>query len=120
MSDGLMERAKELGRMLGQTDEYKAVHRARERLQQDRELTQLLKRLVELEAELTRSMERGEEPPAEARTEYEQSFSEVQSSPIYQGLVAAQGNFDRVLERVYGELGKGMEAAAKSRIILPD
>jgi cell fate (sporulation/competence/biofilm development) regulator YlbF (YheA/YmcA/DUF963 family) len=120
MTEGLLERAQELGRLLGQTEEYKAVHRARERLQGDRELSRLLNRLMQLEGELTATLERGQEPPEEARREYEQSFAEVQASPIYQGMVAAQSNFDKVLERVYGELGRGMEAASKSRIILPD
>ena len=30
--EGISEKAKELGRLIGQTDEYKALQRARERL----------------------------------------------------------------------------------------
>jgi cell fate (sporulation/competence/biofilm development) regulator YlbF (YheA/YmcA/DUF963 family) len=120
MTEGLVERARELGRLLGQTDEYKAVNRARERLQGDRELTSLLNRLVQLEGEIAAALEGGKEPPEAARSEYERTFSEAQASPIYQGMVAAQSNFDRILEKVYDELGRGMEAAARSRIILPD
>jgi hypothetical protein len=43
----------------------------------------------------------------------------VQASPVYQQLVAAQTNFDKILRRVNEEISRGMEAGAQSRIILP-
>lgn len=117
--EAVWERAKELGRVLGQSEEYKAVNRAKERLANDREIVTKLNRLGELEAEIARSLQRGEEPPAETAEEYEAIFSEVQSRAEYQQLVAAQSNFDKILARVNEEIGKGMTAASQSRIILP-
>jgi hypothetical protein len=38
---------------------------------------------------------------------------------VYQGLVAAQSNFDRVMGRVNEEIARGIEAGEQSRIILP-
>jgi cell fate (sporulation/competence/biofilm development) regulator YlbF (YheA/YmcA/DUF963 family) len=121
--EAVWERAKELGRVLGQSDEYKAVNRAKERLSNDREIVTQLNRLGELETEIARSLQRGEEPPAEMAEEYaeeyEKVFTDVQARPEYQQLVAAQSNFDKILARVNEEIGKGMTAAAQSRIILP-
>lgn len=114
-----MEKARDLGRLIGQTDEYQALQRARQRLSDDREVVGLVNRVAELEQAIARSLQRGEAPEESVREEYEQVVSQLQASPVYQGLVAAQANFDRVLGRVNEEIANGMEAAAKSRIILP-
>lgn len=119
MFENVSEKARELGRLLSQTEEYRALHRAREAVDGDREVTSLLNRLVDLEDTVARSMQRGEEPGAEVRDEYEQVFSAVQGNAVYQRLVAAQSNFDRILMRVNEEIARGMEAGAQSRIILP-
>lgn len=117
--DTLKERARELGRMLGQGDEYRALARARERISEDRECVAAFNRLADLEQTVASSLERGQEPPAELREEYDRLFGELQGSPVYQGLVAAQSNFDKVLAQVNEEILAGIEAGAKSRIILP-
>jgi len=119
MMEGITERAHDLGRQISQTDEYQALHRARAALNDDREIVTQLNRIVELESEITGMAQRGEEPGEELRKEYEETFNEVQSSPIYQRLVAAQSNFDKILMRVNEEISRGMEAGAQSRIILP-
>ena len=113
MLEGTMEKARELGRLLGQTSEYQALQRARQRLGDDREVVALVNRVAELEQDIALSPEDG------VRDEYERVVSELQASPVYQGLVAAQANFDRVLGRVNEEIAMGMEAGAQSRIILP-
>ena len=116
--EAVSEKAKELGRLIGQTEEYKALMRARERFSDDRESVTRVNRLAELEALVGEAMQRGEEPSEEVRTEYEKLFGELQASPIYQGMVAGQSNFDRILQRVNEDISKGIEAGAASRIIL--
>lgn len=119
MNEAMLERAKEVGRLLGQTDEYKALQRARERLNDDRETVEQVNRLSKLEQDLQSRLQQGQEPTDEQRTEYEEAFSALQSGSVYQSLVAAQSNFDRVLQRVNEEIGKGIEAGSKSSIIMP-
>jgi cell fate (sporulation/competence/biofilm development) regulator YlbF (YheA/YmcA/DUF963 family) len=119
MNERLSEKAQDLGRLIGQTEEYKALERARERFQSDRPSVEALNELADLEGRIAAGLERGEEPPEDVRAEYEKVFSTLQSSPIYQGMVAAQSNFDRVLTRVNTEISKGIDAGAQSRIILP-
>ncbi len=118
MNESMLEKAKDVGRLLGQTDEYKALQRARQRLNEDREAVETVNRLSELEREITRSLQQGQQPPEEAQEEYERLASELQSGPIYQGLVAAQSNFDKVLQRVNEQIGAGIEAGSKSGIII--
>jgi len=117
--DAAMEKARELGRLLGQTPEYQALVRARSGVGADRELVAQLNRLEELERRVARGLQQGVAPDQELQEEYERVFSQVQAGPAYQALVAAQANFDKVLARVNEEIGHGLETASKSRIILP-
>lgn len=119
MDDGIREKAKELGRLLGQTDEYQALQRARQRVNEERELVTLLNRMAELEESVAGALERGETPAEAAARDYEATFSELQANPAYQGLVAAQANFEKIMARVHEEMGVGIAAGAQSRIILP-
>ena len=119
MHEGMLEKAKEVGRLLGQTDEYKALQRARQRLNEDRESVEAVNRLSELEREITGQLQQGQQPSDEAQKEYEELAGSLQSGPIYQGLIAAQSNFDKVLQKVNEQIGEGMEAGSKSSIIMP-
>jgi cell fate (sporulation/competence/biofilm development) regulator YlbF (YheA/YmcA/DUF963 family) len=119
MNDAMLEKAREVGRLLGQTDEYRALQRARQRLNDDRESVELLNRLAELERTMTVALQAGETPTEETQREYEETASRLQSGPVYQGLVAAQSNFDRLLEKVNEQMGEGIEAGSKSSIIMP-
>jgi cell fate (sporulation/competence/biofilm development) regulator YlbF (YheA/YmcA/DUF963 family) len=119
INEGMVQKARELGRLIGQTDEYKALERARERFAGDREAVERVNKLAELEAEIGQALQRNEEPNEIVRDEYERVFSELQGSATYQSMVAAQSNFDRVLTKVNEEISKGVESGAGSRIILP-
>jgi cell fate (sporulation/competence/biofilm development) regulator YlbF (YheA/YmcA/DUF963 family) len=119
MTEGMKERAHELGRLLGQSDEFKALDRARQRLSEDSEAVAAMNRLDALEREIATALQGGQEPEDAQKQEYERMFMQLQASPVYQGLVAAQSNFDKLLGRMNEEISRGMEAGAKSRIILP-
>lgn len=119
MNEVMLEKAKDVGRLLGQSDEYKALQRARERLNEDREAVELVNRLAELERELQGALQQGQQPDEEQQKEYEETFSRLQSGSTYQSLVAAQSNFDRVLQKVNEQIGEGIEAGGKSSIIMP-
>jgi cell fate (sporulation/competence/biofilm development) regulator YlbF (YheA/YmcA/DUF963 family) len=116
--EAISEKAKDLGRLIGQTDEYKAMQRARDRFSEDKDAVTRVSRLSELEQSVGQSLQQGQEPSEEIRNEYERLFSELQGSVVYQGMVAAQSNFDKILQRVNEDISKGIELGATSRIIL--
>ncbi|HEU0012180.1 MAG TPA: YlbF family regulator [Longimicrobium sp.] len=116
--DLIWEKARDIGRLVAQTDEYQALKRANERLADDREAVTRLNRLQELEAGFTRSIQHGVEPPQEEQDEYERLALEVQGLAGYQALIAAQSNFERLMMRVQEEIAKGVEMGQQSRIIL--
>ncbi|MEX0908005.1 MAG: YlbF family regulator [Gemmatimonadota bacterium] len=118
MTDGIREKAHELGRLLGQTDEYKALVRARQRLSDDNDAVAAMTRLDQLERDISVALQSGQEPSDEAKQEYERVFGSLQSTPVYQGIVSSQTNFDKILQRMNEEISSGIEAGAQSRIIL--
>jgi cell fate (sporulation/competence/biofilm development) regulator YlbF (YheA/YmcA/DUF963 family) len=113
------ELALDLGQALGRTDEYQALRRAAESVDDDRELTELRNALQALESELMTSLRAGQEPSDEDKDRYEALARDLQSKAIYQRLVAAQANFDKVLQRANETISRGIEQGAKGRIILP-
>lgn len=116
--EAVIERARELGRFIGQTNEYGALSRARQNLSANEELVALLNRMAEMESQVARALQSGQEPGEELASEYERVFADLQSRPEYQAVVAAQANFEKVLARVNEEISKGIEAGGASRIIL--
>ena len=115
----IWEKAREIGRLVAQSDEYKAFKRANTQMADDRELVTRLNRLNELQGSFARAVQEGNEPPMEEQDEFERLASEVQVSPLYQGYASAQANFDRLMVRIQEEIAKGVEAGEQSRIILP-
>ena len=113
----IQQKAEDLGRQIGQTEEYKALKRAQERLQEARELAAQLRHLQEMAHRLDDTLDRGEAPSEEDRTGYEQLLGRIQGDPVYQGLVAAQANFDKLMVRVNEQILDGMRKGAASPII---
>ena len=117
--EGIEERARDLGRLVSQTEEYKSLKRANELLGEDRESVTLMNRLAELEEALTNSIRSGREPAAEMQEEFTKLAEQIQQKSIYQAVVAAQSNFERLMGRINEEIGRGIEAGEQSRIIIP-
>jgi cell fate (sporulation/competence/biofilm development) regulator YlbF (YheA/YmcA/DUF963 family) len=115
---GYLEKGKELGNVLGRTDEYQAVKRAIQAADEDRDLTTLRSELERLEGTIETGLRVGQEPDKETAEAYESAVSRLQANPAYQRLVAAQANFDKLMAKVNQAIAQGMEEGGSSRIIL--
>ncbi len=113
------EKAVELGRMIGQTDEYKSVLQARDTLEEIGEIKALTQRLEMLAMKIEEHARKHEEPPEEVKQEYEGLMSSIQAHPKYQKLIAAQTNFDKLMSQVNQSILEGMKQGAESSIIIP-
>ncbi len=117
--DRIMEKARQLGRMIGQTSEYEYLQAANQDIADDRDATELINRFKELQEEAVEHLERGEDPPEEVQDELEEIRGELQGSPRYQSLVAAQSNFDKLMQKVQKAIGEGMKKGSESQIVMP-
>ncbi len=111
------DKAQELGRLLGQSDEYKALRRASERLREDAECQRQLGEVEKLAAEIERQAQQGKEPTPEQAQGYERAVQVIQGSPVYQQMVAAQANFDKLMAKVNARIYEGIQKGAASPII---
>lgn len=115
---GIMEMAKDLGGRLARTDEYQALRRAMDAMNDDRDLVEIRSRLEALEGSIEASLRAGREPESPDKEAYEEAASQLQGNPTFQRFVAAQTNFDKIVQRVNENMAKGIEEGASSRIIL--
>jgi cell fate (sporulation/competence/biofilm development) regulator YlbF (YheA/YmcA/DUF963 family) len=111
------DKAIELGRLLGQTDEYKALKRAGDRLREDAEAQKQLAEVERLAVELERAARAGRQPSAAEVEAYERAASSIQGHPVYQSMVAAQANFEKLMTRVNERIYQGIQKGAASPII---
>src|SRR5205085_1197289 len=115
---GMIEdKAKELGRLIGQSAEYKAVRRANDALGEDRDAVALLRKMEQLRQNAQQMIQRGERPTEEMERELDTLLGQVQGQAVYQRLVAAQENFDKTMARVNDWIVEGIEKGAQSSII---
>ena len=113
----LDDKARELGRQIGQTPEYQAVKRASTALNEDRDALALMRRMEEIRLDAERLMSRGENPTPEMEQELDQLLGKVQRSATYQQMAVAQENFDKLMARVNELILEGIQKGATSSII---
>jgi cell fate (sporulation/competence/biofilm development) regulator YlbF (YheA/YmcA/DUF963 family) len=111
------EKARELGRLIGQTPEYQAVKRANDALGDNKEALEMLRSVEELRHQAQQALARGEEPAEELEARLEELLSKMQVNPAYQQFIVAQENFEKLMFRVNGWIAEGMRKGAASPII---
>ena len=114
----LEDKAKDLGRTIGQSDEYKAVKRSSEALNGDRQASTVLRQMEKIRTDAQAMIDRGQEPTAEMEQELDALLQQVQGNSAYQSALAAQENFDKLMLRVNQWIADGIRAGASSPIIL--
>ncbi|MDE2762029.1 MAG: YlbF family regulator [Gemmatimonadota bacterium] len=92
--------------------------RAIESADGDREVVALRNEVQALQEVLEAAARKGEEPPEAEMERLQTALGRLQASSVYQSVVAAQANFDRVMYRVDAALQEGMRRGAESRIIV--
>ena len=114
----IQEMAESLGQALGRTAEYRTLARAIESADNDREIVALTREVQGLQEVLRATAQRGEELPAAEMEQLEAAMAKLQATSVYQSVVAAQANFDRIMQRVDIAIQDGMQKGAASPIIL--
>ena len=111
------DKARELGRMIGQSNEYKEVKRASDALNEDKDTVALLQKMEELRRSAQRMLQQGQRPTEEMEQQLDTLLGQIQVRPSYQRLLTAQENFDKTMGRVNDWIMEGIEKGAASPII---
>ena len=89
----IWEKAKDLGRLIGQSTEYKTATKVHQMMAQ------------------------GQMPDAETTAAYEAAVRELEVSATGQAYAVARANFEKLMTKVNQEISEGMELGATSSII---
>jgi cell fate (sporulation/competence/biofilm development) regulator YlbF (YheA/YmcA/DUF963 family) len=111
------QKASELGRLLGQSEEYKVLLRASERMKEDATCRQQLAEVERIAQDIERAAQEGREPAKDQVEKYDRALQSVQANPVYQQVVAAQANFEKLMAKVNAKIYEGMKQGAASPII---
>ena len=111
------DKAKELGRLIGQSSEYQAVKRANDLLTGDKQAVELLRQMEALRTDAQKLIERGERPSDEMEQSLDTLLGRVQQNSTYQRLVVAQENYDKMMMKVNDWIVEGIKKGATSSII---
>jgi cell fate (sporulation/competence/biofilm development) regulator YlbF (YheA/YmcA/DUF963 family) len=113
----LEDKARELGRVIGQSPEYQAVKRSSEALNDDRDAVTILQQMEKIRMDAQQMIQRGEQPTPEMEQQLDELLSKVQTNAVYQRAISAQENFDKVMYQVNNWIMEGMKKGATSSII---
>lgn len=111
------EKARDLGRLIGQSPEYQAFKRANDALGADQQALDMLRQMEKLRIDAQQMLQRGERPTEEMEKQLDELLGKIQVNGTYQRLVVAQENFDKVMGKVNEWILEGIERGAASPII---
>jgi cell fate (sporulation/competence/biofilm development) regulator YlbF (YheA/YmcA/DUF963 family) len=112
------EKARDLGRLIGQSAEYQSLKRANEALAEDKGAVALLREMEQLRVDAQRMIAGGQRPTPEMEQQLDALLSKVQAQTVYQRLIVAQENFDKTMGKVNDWILEGIEKGAASPIIV--
>jgi cell fate (sporulation/competence/biofilm development) regulator YlbF (YheA/YmcA/DUF963 family) len=111
------EKAQDLGRLIGQTEEFKAYKRASDQLREDADCQRLLAEMEKLAVEIETAARAGKEPSPEQVERHDKTVQSIQLNPVYQQMAVAQANFEKLMTKVNQRIHDGIQKGAASPII---
>ncbi|HEU5219716.1 MAG TPA: YlbF family regulator [Gemmatimonadales bacterium] len=111
------EKAQELGRLIGQSNEYQTLRRAEKSLQEDAETRGRLERIDTLARQIDEQVTQRKVPEEETVLAYETAVRELEVSPQGQGYVTARANYEKLMAKVNQQMAAGIERGSTSSII---
>ncbi len=113
----IWEKAEDLGRLIGQTPEYKALRRAETGLREDTDAQAKVDLIQKLARQMDELVAQGQMPDQATAETYETAVRELEVSATGQAYAVARANFEKVMIKVNQLIGQGMEKGAQSNII---
>ena len=113
----IWEKAEELGRLIGQTQEYKILRRAEAALREDQNAQAKVDLIQKLARQMDELVATGQMPDQAATEAYEQAVQDLEVSTSGQAYAVARANFEKVMIKVNQMIAQGMDKGASSSII---
>lgn len=111
------EKARDLGRLIGQSPEFQALRRAEAALKTDKDAVARLDRIQALARQVDQVVAQGQMPDEATTSAYETEVRGLEMSVTGQAYVVARANFEKLMGRVNEEITNGIDKGATSSII---
>ena len=111
------EKAKELGRLVGQSEEYRALRRSETTLREDKDTVARLESIQQMATQVDKAMASGQQPEPEMMEKYQAAVRDLEASGTGQAYVVARANFDKLMTKVNEHISQGIDSGATSSII---
>jgi cell fate (sporulation/competence/biofilm development) regulator YlbF (YheA/YmcA/DUF963 family) len=111
-----LEKARDLGSSLAQSEEYKAVLESQKALAEDPDALGLLQSFEKERAKLQNLQALGMQLPPSALAEIQSIQEKIQTNGAIQKLVQNQRTFDELLRSVNMEINKQIDSAARAAL----
>jgi cell fate (sporulation/competence/biofilm development) regulator YlbF (YheA/YmcA/DUF963 family) len=113
----IWDKAEDLGRLIGQTPEYKALRRAEGALREDQDAQSKVDLIQRLARQMDELVAQGQMPDQATAETYETAVRDLEVSPSGQAYAVSRANFEKVMIKVNQLIAQGMEKGATSNII---
>ena len=104
----LHEKARELGREIRETEEYKELERLGEKLKEDSEAQQLIQNVQEAQKNIEFAQQAGVQPSEDQTQEFNNLREQMQSNITVRSFMKAQEEFNNIMKEVNDSISKGM------------
>ncbi|MFU8794018.1 MAG: YlbF family regulator [Dethiobacteria bacterium] len=108
----VMDKAKELGKEIRNTAEYKELERATGNVKEDHDAHKMIQDIQELQQQMQFAQQSGVEPSQEQIDQFNEIKSKMDSNLTIQSYAKAQNNFSEFMQSINNAIGEGISPEA--------
>ncbi len=110
----VIEKAKDLGKEIRKTPEYKELERATHNVKGDSEANKMIEDIQEIQQQIQFAQQSGVDPSQDQIDQFNNLKSKMDTSLTIQAYAKAQNDFSQFMQNVNNAIGEGIEPQTQS------
>lgn len=108
----VMEKARDLGKEIRNTEQYQELERVSENMQEDTEASQMIKEVQELQQQIQFAQQSGVQPSEDQIQQFNDLKSKMDTNLTIQAYAKAQNDFSQFMQEVNSAISEGINPEA--------
>ncbi len=108
----VMEKARDLGKEIRNTEQYQELERVSENMQEDTEASQMIKEIQELQQQIQFAQQSGVQPSEDQLQQFNDLKSKMDTNLTIQAYAKAQNDFSQFMQEVNSAISEGINPEA--------
>lgn len=104
----VIEKAKELGREIKETDEFKELERANESIKEDQIASKIIEDINDIQQKINFSQNSGVQPSPEQISQFNDLKEKMESNLTIQSFMKAQEQFNEIMQNINSAISEGI------------